>query len=132
MRRSGLGQTATASLHALMGWAFCGATMSIAMAAGPLRTALIIHAAGAPLIFATVSWAYFTRFEFSSPLRTALTFVAVVIFMDVFLVAVVVQGSFAMFRSFVGTWLPFILIFVSTYVTGAFFVSRRKATASRR
>jgi hypothetical protein len=51
---------------------------------------------------------------------TAAAFLGVVVFMDVFVVALLVQHSFAMFASFVGTWLPFALIFASTLLTGLF------------
>lgn len=118
-------------LHGLVGWALCAATMGIGMAAAPLQTALVIHAIAAPVIFAVISVIYFTRFGFTPPLQTAAAFVAVVIFMDVFVVALLVQRSFEMFRSFIGTWLPFILIFVSAYLTGLFVHSRKGATVSR-
>jgi hypothetical protein len=71
-----------------------------------------------PIIFATVSAIYFTYFAYSSPLVTALGFVAVVIGMDFFVVALLVQHDFAMFKSVLGTWLPFGLIFLSTLIVG--------------
>jgi hypothetical protein len=50
-------------------------------------------------------------------LATAAGFLAVVI-MDVFVVALLIQRKFTMFRSVLGTWLPFALIFASTYIVG--------------
>jgi hypothetical protein len=41
--------------HGAAGWALCGATMGIGMAATTLKNALVIHAAAVPLIFATVT-----------------------------------------------------------------------------
>jgi hypothetical protein len=38
--------------------------------------------------------------------------------MDVFVVALLIEGSFDMFKSVLGTWLPFLLIFLSTWWTG--------------
>lgn len=38
--------------------------------------------------------------------------------MDVFVVALLIRRDFGMFRDMLGTWLPFTLIFVSTYVVG--------------
>ena len=104
--------------HGLAGWALCGATMGIGMAATTLDNALVIHAAAAPVIFAAVSLLYFRRFGFLSPLQAAAAFLAVVMAMDFFVVALLIENSFAMFRSPLGTWLPFGLIFLSTWGTG--------------
>jgi hypothetical protein len=110
----------------LAGWALCAAVMGIGMAVTSLATTLIVHAVAAPLIFAAITWFYFSRYGFTSPLRTAEIFVFIVVFMDVFVVAMVIQKSFAMFESFTGTWLPFILIFASTLVTGYLVQARQK------
>ncbi len=40
--------------------------------------------------------------------------------MDAGLVAPVFEKSYDMFRSLIGTWIPFILIFISTYLTGLY------------
>ena len=60
----------------------------------------------------------FKKFAFTSPLQTAFIFLAVLIVMDVFVVAMLIEKSFAMFASPLGTWLPLALIFSSTYITG--------------
>ncbi len=104
---------------ALAGWGLCAATMGIGMAAIGLQVALVVHAAAAPVIFAALSLVYFKRLAYTTPLTTAAVFVAIVVFMDVGVVAMLVQRSFKMFTSFLGTWLPFVLIFASTYLTGA-------------
>jgi hypothetical protein len=41
-----------------------------------------------------------------------------VIAMDFFVVAMLINRSFEMFASLLGTWIPFALIFASTYLTG--------------
>ncbi len=104
---------------ALLGWALCAAVMGIGMAVASLQTALIVHAAAAPLIFAAISAIYFRLWGNWQPFAIAAAFLAVVMFMDVFVVAMLVQDSFEMFRSFAGTWLPFALIFGATYLAGA-------------
>ena len=58
------------------------------------------------------------------PLVTAFLFVGIVIFMDVFVVALFIEQSLAMFASFIGTWLPFALIFMATYLIGHYVASR--------
>jgi hypothetical protein len=90
-----------------------------------LRVALIIHAVGAPLGFTLISRFYFRRFAYTTPLQTALAFLLVVVGLDAFLVAPFVEKSFLMFRSLVGTWIPFALIFAATYVTGLHTLSQR-------
>jgi len=105
-------------LHAFVGWALCAATMGIGMATMPMQTALVVHAIGAPVFFTAVSLNYFKRFNYTNPLQTALTFVGFVIAMDFFVVALLIMGSLEMFQSWLGTWIPFALIFLSTYLTG--------------
>jgi hypothetical protein len=105
---------------AFAGWAGCTAIIGIGLSVTSLQNALIIHAIGAPIIFASISLLYFGKFGFTTALVTALTFTAFVMAMDFFIVALLIQGSLVMFSSVLGTWIPFALIFLSTYLTGTF------------
>ncbi len=102
----------------LIGWALCAAIMGVGSALLGMRTTLVVHAIGAPVIFALLSYVYSRRFGYTSPLATAFVFLGIVVFMDFFVVATLALRSYDMFASFIGTWLPFALIFASTYVTG--------------
>lgn len=93
--------------------------MGIAMAATTLPRALVIHAIAAPLIFAVVSIIHSETSRDRSPIATAILFTAVVILMDVFVVAFLIARSFRMFASPLGTWMPFALIFLSTWAAGS-------------
>lgn len=104
--------------YGLVGWALCGVTMSVGMKVTTLERALFIHALTAPVIFTAVSLVYFHRLGSWSPFRTAAAFLGVVVVMDVFVVALMIERSFKMFGSILGTWLPFLLIFFSTWWTG--------------
>ena len=104
--------------HAFVGWALCGAIMFIGMEVTSLQTTLIAHAIGAPIIFAMVSWIYFRKFSYTTPLKTAIIFLSFVVIIDFFVVALIINHSLDMFRDWLGTWLPFVLIFSSTYITG--------------
>jgi hypothetical protein len=115
-------------IHALVGWALCAATMGIGMAVTSLDTALIIHAFAAPIFFIAISLFYFRKYNYTTPLQTAGIFLAFVMVMDFFIVAMLINHSFAMFSSLLGTWLPFALIFASTFITGIFV---RKGQSSR-
>jgi hypothetical protein len=112
--------------HAFVGWLLCAATMGIGMVTTTLQTALVVHAIGAPIYFAGVSSFYFSRFNFTRPLVTATVFVLFVTAVDFFVIGLLVNRSLAMFASVLGTWLPFALIFGSTFVTGTIFAMTRK------
>ncbi len=92
--------------------------MFIGMAVTSEFIALIIHAVAAPIIFAVVSSFFFKKYDFATPLETAALFVAFVVLMDFFIVALIINRSLAMFGNVLGTWIPFVLIFISTYYTG--------------
>lgn len=104
--------------HAFVGWALCFGTIGIGMAVTTLETALIAHAIAAPIIFSVISWIYFRRFNYTKPLATAFIFVTFIMAMDFIVVALMINRSLEMFTSLLGTWIPFALIFTSTYVTG--------------
>lgn len=104
--------------HAFAIWALCGAIMGLGLAVTSERNALIAHAIGAPLITVVVSFFYFKKFNYTSPLETAVIFLSFTIFMDIFVVSILIQRSFQMFSSFLGTWIPLTLIFLSTFLTG--------------
>lgn len=112
-------------LLGLLGWALCGAIMFIGMAVTDIKTTLIVHVIGAPIIFSLISWFYFKRLNYTSPIQTALLFIGIVIFMDFFFVALIINKNLEMFLSPLGTWIPFALIFLATYLTGVFIVKVR-------
>jgi len=107
-------------IHGFVGWMLCGATMWIGMATTSMKNTLIIHAISAPLIFVILSLVYFKKFHYTSPIQTAFSFLSIVVFLDVFIVALLINKSFEMFRSVLGTWFPFGMIFIATYVTGSY------------
>ena len=111
-------------VFALIGWALCGATMGLGMTVTSEGNALIIHAAAAPIIFAALSFVYFKKFNYTTSLQTAAIFVAFVIAVDFVVVALLILNSFEMFTSLLGTWIPFVLIFLASYLTGLY-VQRR-------
>ena len=104
--------------HAFVGWALCFATMGIGMATMSLNSTLIVHAIGAPIFFTIISLFYFHKFNYTTPLQTAMVFIGFVIAVDFFVVALIILRSLEMFTSLLGTWIPFALIFTSTYLTG--------------
>lgn len=108
------------TIFGLVGQIGCWGLMIGSQAITTLDNALIIHAVGAPFVFALASFIYFKKLNYTTPLITAISFVAIVILMDFFVVALLINQSFDMFLSPIGTWIPFTLIFASTYLTGSY------------
>jgi hypothetical protein len=106
--------------HAILGWGLCGALIGIGFKVTSIEKTLILHAIGVPIVFGIISLIYFKRFNYTTPLQTAIVFVSFAILMDFFFVALAVQKSFEMFASVLGTWIPFALIFGSTYLVGSY------------
>ena len=104
--------------HVFVGWVLCIGTIGIGMVVTSVQNALIIHAIVAPIFFAGISLFYFRCFNYTSPLLTATVWIAFVVVMDFFVVAMLILHSFEMFTSLLGTWIPFTLIFSSTFLTG--------------
>lgn len=113
-------KTVTTLALAFVGWAACTAIIGIGMIVSSQINALIAHAIGAPIIFALISLLFFKRFRYTTPIQTALIFLTFVFLMDFLVVAFAIMRSFQMFTSVLGTWIPFVLIFLSTYATGTY------------
>ncbi|KPJ52468.1 hypothetical protein AMJ39_07765 [candidate division TA06 bacterium DG_24] len=111
--------------HAFAIWVACGSTMWIGMAVASVERTLLVHAIVAPLASLLVALIYFNRFGYTAPLQTAIIFIALVVFMDLFVVALLILRSLEMFSSVVGTWIPFASIFLVTYLTGLFVTKSR-------
>ncbi len=116
-------------VHAFIGWVLCTATMGIGMATMTLEKTLIVHAIGAPIFFAVVSLIFFRKFNYTTPLQTAIIFFGFVIVVDFFVVALFINRSLEMFSSLLGTWIPFALIFAFTYLTGVSVLKNAKPEA---
>jgi hypothetical protein len=105
-------------IHAFVGWGLCGALIGIGRNVTSMQITLIAHAIGAPIVFAIITLIYFKWFRYTTALQTAAAFIFFVILMDVLVVALLIENSFEMFTSILGTWLPFALIFAAVYLTG--------------
>ena len=104
--------------HAVAGWAACAAMMAGLLARGSSTLAVWVHAFVAPLIFVAVAWHYFRLPGAREARDTAVAFTLVVALLDLVVVAGLVQQSLGMFRSIGGTWVPLVLVFLATWVTG--------------
>lgn len=106
-------------VHGLAGWALCAGTMAVLLSVLSLTAALIVHGLTAPVFFTAIAWNYFRARGARDPLPTALAWTALVMLLDLVVIAGVIERSLAMFASVLGTWLPFLLIFLASWTTGA-------------
>ena len=113
--------------HALVAWALCGAIIAIGRQLWTMETTLIVHAIGVPIVFIFVSLIYFTYFSYTTPLQTATIFTLSAILLDLVVVASIIEKSYEMFSSLIGTWIPFGLMFLTTYLMGTL-IEKRKAS----
>ncbi|MFX1605050.1 MAG: hypothetical protein ACFFDD_04020 [Promethearchaeota archaeon] len=110
----------TLLVNAIIIYFVCFAVMGVSMMTLDIDTALVVHAAAAPFVSALFSSIYYKKFNYSSPLITAIVIVATVIALDFFLTATIILQDYAMFYSFIGTWIPFALIFTGALITGVY------------
>jgi hypothetical protein len=111
--------------YALVGWGLCGATIGIGRNLTSMENALIFHAIAAPAFFIIISMFYFKKVNQFSPLFLATFFLGFVVLMDIVIVATLIEKDYSMFKSIIGTWIPFLAIFLSTYITGKMTTKRR-------
>ena len=111
--------------YALVGWGLCGATIGIGRNLTSMENALIINAIAAPAFFIIISMFYFKKVNQFSPLFLATFFLGFVVLMDIVIVATLIEKDYSMFKSIIGTWIPFLAIFLSTYITGKMTTKRR-------
>jgi hypothetical protein len=94
--------------------------MGFGLAITTEANAIMIHALFVPVVFSSIAFIYFQRFNYTKPLQTALIFIIFVILMDFFVVSMIINKNFDMFESFFGIWFVFMEIFTVTYLTGKF------------
>jgi hypothetical protein len=122
---SKVGATAALLGFAFAGWAFCAAIMGGLPPLIGMEAALVVHVVAGPLGFALLAVLYQRRFGRYLPVTVAATFLGFVLAMDFFFVALLILGSLSMFRSPLGTWIPFALIFLTSWGAGAWARQRR-------
>jgi len=117
-------------VHALVGWVLCAATIGVGFALTSQAGALVIHLILAPIFFILISLVYFKKINYTTPIQTAIIWTLFVIVVDFFVVAMLINKSFDMFTgpgSIIGSWLPFLFIFLATWLTGTLVRRRSRA-----
>jgi hypothetical protein len=80
--------------------------------------ATVAHAIALPLVFLAIAVHYFRGRGARAALPVALVFSGLSLVLDV-AVFVVIERSFEMLASIGGTWVPALLVFFATWITGA-------------
>ena len=99
-------------------WSLCGATMAIGRQLWSLDTALRVHLVVAPMVALLVSAVHKLVAPEFDPMLRAAALTGLIILLDAAVVAPLFERSFAMFRSLIGTWIPFAAIFLANWATG--------------
>lgn len=126
LRHRGVAVRATL-LGALGAWAACGLTFAIARAALGTEAAIWLHLVAAPPIAAVATHLVWRHPRHPGVLLTAGAVAGVPALLDAIVVAPFVERSFAMFASLAGTWIPLVLLLVSSAATGSFLRARPSA-----
>ncbi len=106
---------------ALVLWAACGAVMALGRRLWTLATALRIHLIAAPIIAFLVSAVSTMIAAPFDPMLRAGVMTGIVVVLDATVVAPLFERSYAMFRSLIGTWMPFVAIFLASLAAGLLF-----------
>jgi hypothetical protein len=83
-----------------------------------IDTTLSLHLAAAPAIAYLAAAARRELAPQFDPLLRAAAITITVMLLDALVVAPLFERSYAMFKSLIGTWLPFVAIFVAAWAAG--------------
>jgi hypothetical protein len=119
-----LTKTISIVLFGLIGWALSEMTFYLARIHLGSYLSVLIHFVLSPLIFIILSYIYFRYINLTSALATAIFVTAILIGLDFFVVSLFIEKSFRMFTNVMVTWMPFLLIFLSVFLTGLNFNDR--------
>jgi menaquinone-dependent protoporphyrinogen oxidase len=115
--------------HALATWGVAAAVATAMFAAAGPTAAAVLRAAAAPLVAALVARRYFAARGAREPLATAIAFAAIAVGLDLAWLGLAVTGLVGLdagsfprdlmtTAAYLGTWLPLVLAFLATWLTG--------------
>jgi hypothetical protein len=102
----------------LVPWGACGGIMTVGRRLWTLDTALRVHLIAAPIIAFFLAALHKVLVAGFDPTLRAAVMTGLVIALDAAVVAPMFERSYAMFRSTIGTWLPFAAIFLASWAAG--------------
>lgn len=96
-------------------WAICGGVIAIGRRIWAMQTTLIIHLFVASIGAFGIAATHKLLFPNVAALPRAVAITAVIVGLDALVVAPLFERSYAMFRSALGTWIPFAAIFFASW-----------------
>ncbi|HXZ17830.1 MAG TPA: hypothetical protein VEH77_18040 [Roseiarcus sp.] len=105
-------------LLALALWGACGVVIGIGRKLWSIETTLRVHLVAAPILAFLAATAHRAVAPEFDPLGRAVAMTILVMLLDALVVAPFFERSFAMFRSVIGTWLPFAAMFAASWAAG--------------
>jgi hypothetical protein len=104
---------------AVLLWAACGLVIFGGRKLWSQETTLRVHLVAAPVLAFLTAWVHTELAPGFDPLLRAASITVIVMLLDALVVAPFFERSYAMFRSVIGTWLPFAAIFAACWFAGA-------------
>ncbi len=101
-----------------LGWLLSGSVFYVSELLFKQYLAILFHFVFAPFIFVGVSIIYFKYCACIKPIYTALVFTLIVILLDFLVLSLLVERNLRLFTNVMGTWIPFLFIFLATFLTG--------------
>lgn len=106
------------ALLTLVVWAACGGVIAAGRRIWSLRTTLIVHLFAATAFAFAAGAAHKALAPGFDPVARAAAMTGAIIALDALVVAPLFERSYAMFRSALGTWIPFAAIFAASWAAG--------------
>jgi hypothetical protein len=103
---------------ALVLWGACGGVIAIGRKLWSIHKTLRVHLIAAAIVAFLVAAAHRALAPDFDPLVRAAAITAIVMLLDALVVSPLFERSYAMFRSVIGTWLPFAAIFAACLAAG--------------
>jgi hypothetical protein len=121
-------ESARPALFILLSWGISCALILIGWKLNGLASALIIHAAAAPLLLGGLAWLYYRKPAHTQPLLAALLVTVSALALDGGIVSLFFKNGFTIFTTSPATWIGFILVFASIYLAGKKLIGESKST----
>jgi len=101
-------------------WAACGQVIYIGRRRLPMQTTLMIHLFLSAVFAFTAAAVHVWLWPEFGALERAAAMTGLIVALDAAVVAPLFERSYAMFRSLLGTWVPFVAIFVASWAAGIY------------
>ncbi len=106
------------ALFALIGWGICGIIYYYSEIYLRDHLAILIHFLTSPFIFAGLTHVYFTRFNYTRPVGTALIVIGSKVILDFLAIRFFWETNIDMFSNLMASWIPYVVSFFAIFLIG--------------